>query len=65
MSKTAEEKPQTTGDEARRDKQFVGPRVRTISKDRHSFEGRYKQHNIYIRREDRNDPWYITVKNDA
>ena len=39
----------------------VGPRVRTISKSRNEFEGRYKGHDIYIRRENRNDPWYITV----
>jgi hypothetical protein len=42
----------------------VGPRVRTISKSRHEFEGRYKGHDIYIRRENRNDPWYITVTDD-
>jgi hypothetical protein len=35
--------------------------VRTISKTRNEFEGRYKGHDIYIRRENRNDPWYITV----
>jgi hypothetical protein len=40
---------------------IVGPRVRTVSKSRNEFEGRYKGHDIYIRRENRNDPWYITV----
>jgi len=41
---------------------IVGPRVRTVSRSRHEFEGTYKGHTIYIRREHRNDPWYITVQ---
>ena len=38
-----------------------GPRVRTLTKDRNSFWGVYKNHEIHLTREDQNDDWYIQV----
>jgi hypothetical protein len=41
------------------------PRVRTTSKQQHEFIGTYKGCTLYIRREDRYDPWYITVTTEG
>ena len=40
----------------------TGPRVRTISKSRNAFEGRYKDHKIYLSRLGPQQAWHIQVR---
>lgn len=40
------------------------PRVRCQSKSPNHFFGFYKGHTLDIRRENRNDPWYISVSGE-
>lgn len=41
------------------------PRVKTLRLDRDEAWYRYKGHDIEIRRQNRRDDWYISVRNDA